>query len=79
MGMFCVYFLSKFYHVTLIIAKTQFKDNQNMIIWDTALNIYIEIMNYFFCTTRDMWRYKPRKSPLKDNSTKLGSMPPKIF
>ena len=32
--MFCVCFLSKFHHFALIIAKTQFKDNQSMITWD---------------------------------------------
>ena len=38
--------------LSLIIAKTQFKDNQSMIIWDIALNVYRN--HYFFYITRDM-------------------------
>lgn len=38
--MFCEYFLPKRYHFALIMAKTQFKDNQSMITWDRTLNMY---------------------------------------
>lgn len=39
--MFCVYFISKLQNFALVNAKTQFKDNQNMIIYGIALFQYV--------------------------------------
>lgn len=45
---FVYIFLSKIHHFALIIAKTQFKDNQSMIIWDMTLTLNMYQNNELF-------------------------------
>lgn len=80
-----MYIFSGNHHFPLIIAKTQFKDNQNMVIYEITLSICIEIMNYFFHITRDTCRYRSQETLfLKDNARKLAChaeslKPPNIY